>query len=436
MVLAQMGEDALTAVEGRIADLMGVMNAVTAELVEVIAEVDRTGLWQGWGIRSLEHWVTWRCGVSPRRARGLVALARRLPELPEVAAVFAAGSLTEDQAAVVCRHTTPPTDAQVAELAPLMTEPQLRRALASIPQPPPEPVAEERPAMESPSDPVPTGPHRYVRFGWADDGSWRLSAILPADEGSVVDRAIHVAFERELRDRHPDLDHLEVHAAAAARDQITWADALGRLASDGLNGLECAHDVCAGRPPGERFQVFVHVDADAGPDRPIAMHLGPLLPAGVDGFVTCDATVRAVLRGEGRPIGFGRRRRTVPPRLRVLIEARDGGCRVPGCGHRRRLHVHHLRHWRDGGPTDPDNLVALCPRHHRLLHFGRLRISGDPADPDGLVFSDERGRVLDPARASPIEGAARDAAAERDVPMPTYENPIGEPLQGRWLTWN
>jgi hypothetical protein len=126
----------------------------------------------------------------------------------------------------------------------------------------------------------------------------------------------------------------------------------------------------------------------------------------------------------------------VPPRLRVLIEARDGGCRVPGCGHRRRLHVHHLRHWRDGGPTDPDNLVALCPRHHRLLHLGRLRISGDPADPDGLVFSDERGRVLDPARASPIEGAARDAAAGRDVPTPTYKNPIGEPLHGRWLTWN
>jgi hypothetical protein len=32
MVLAQVGEDALIAVEGRIADLMGVMNAVTPAL--------------------------------------------------------------------------------------------------------------------------------------------------------------------------------------------------------------------------------------------------------------------------------------------------------------------------------------------------------------------------------------------------------------------
>jgi hypothetical protein len=431
MVTTQGAEDALLTVEQRISDLMGVMNAATAELVGVIAEVDRTGLWQGCGIRSLEHWVTWRCGVSARRARQLVAMARRLDELPAVREVFAAGSMSEDQAAVVFRHTTPATDDQVAELAPLMTEPQLRRALASIPQPAPEPVAEE--ASSVAVDPATAGPLRYVRFGWADDGSWRLSAMLPADDGAVVERAIQAAFDREFRDRYPDVEGADLLTRAAARDQLTWSDALLRLATDGLAGFDPGE---TGRPPGERFQVFVHVDAEAGPDRPAAMHLGPLLPAAVADYVTCDATVRAVLRRQAGPIGFGRRRRTVPPRLRVLIEARDGGCRVPGCGHRRRLHVHHLRHWRDGGPTDPDNLVALCPRHHRLLHLGRLRIDGDPADPDGLEFSDERGGVLGAARASPVEGSLREAAERRDVPTPSYESPIGEPLQGHWLTWN
>jgi len=31
---------------------------------------------------------------------------------------------------------------------------------------------------------------------------------------------------------------------------------------------------------------------------------------------------------------------------------------------------HHLVHWINGGPTDLDNLVLLCRRHHRMVHEG------------------------------------------------------------------
>lgn len=32
--------------------------------------------------------------------------------------------------------------------------------------------------------------------------------------------------------------------------------------------------------------------------------------------------------------------------------------------------AHHLRHWAQDGPTDLDNLVLLCHRHHKLVHKG------------------------------------------------------------------
>jgi hypothetical protein len=135
---------------------------------------------------------------------------------------------------------------------------------------------------------------------------------------------------------------------------------------------------------------------------------------------------------------MGRRERTVNPRLRTIIEHRDGGCRVPGCDQVRWLHIHHLRHWMDGGRTDPDNLFALCPAHHRMVHQGLLSIEGDPTEPSGLTFADDRGRRLEPARPTrPIRGSPiADVARDLNLPAPKWQHPPGEPLDTRWITWN
>ncbi|HET7667722.1 MAG TPA: HNH endonuclease signature motif containing protein [Mycobacterium sp.] len=55
------------------------------------------------------------------------------------------------------------------------------------------------------------------------------------------------------------------------------------------------------------------------------------------------------------------------------------------------MHAHHLRHWKDGGPTDLPNLVLVCPHHHRLHHRGIITITGPAA---ALVVTDSAGRPL------------------------------------------
>jgi 5-methylcytosine-specific restriction protein A len=61
----------------------------------------------------------------------------------------------------------------------------------------------------------------------------------------------------------------------------------------------------------------------------------------------------------------------------ALREA-DGVCQ--GCGEEAPfigedgepfLEVHHLHRRSDGGPDDPDNVVALCPNCHRRVHHGK-----------------------------------------------------------------
>ncbi len=118
-----------TAIEDEIAEVCGALNATTGRLVFLIARVLDTGAYEGTGIHAPEQWVAWKCGVSGGRARRLVAMARRLPELPETASALHAGELSEDQVAVVCRHAPAYADAEVATLARHATVSQLARTL-------------------------------------------------------------------------------------------------------------------------------------------------------------------------------------------------------------------------------------------------------------------------------------------------------------------
>ncbi len=399
--------------EERLAETVGLLNVVTAELVALIGEALRAGAWEGFGIRSPEHWVVWRCGMSPARARRLVAAARTLDRLPQVGALFEAGSLSEDQTAVIVRHTDADHDLQVAELAPFLTVPQLARVLPSLPRTEPGPPPGDR----QPGDDATTRPaQRAVRFAYGDDGMWWCSIRLPSDEGALVQKALELGRDHEFGLRNPNRRDRD----RSDPGDVSWADALLRITQSGLDAL----DSTTGRTPGERTQVILHLDADR--QAPARLHLGPVLPAGVADYLSCDSTVRCLLVRRGQPLAMGRRQRTVTPRLRMAIEHRDGGCRVPGCDRTRWLHIHHLVHWTHGGRTDPDNLAALCTVHHRMVHLGVLSIEGDPGRHDGLAFTDHQGRQLRPAPPRPphpdtttVEGRPSPGPCRGTVATPT-----------------
>ena len=118
------------------AQVCGVLNAATGALVALVARVLETGAYHGAGIRSPEQWVAWRCGLSSGRAHKVVAMARRLAQLPEVRSALEAGQVSEDQVAVVCRHTSAHADAEVATLARVATWPSWPAPFAATASPP------------------------------------------------------------------------------------------------------------------------------------------------------------------------------------------------------------------------------------------------------------------------------------------------------------
>jgi len=103
--------------------------------------------------------------------------------------------------------------------------------------------------------------------------------------------------------------------------------------------------------------------------------------------IACDAvrTVVTVAPSDGGsawmtgtpavPLSVGRATRTIPAHIRTALVLRDQGCRFPGCDRPPAwTDGHHIIHWSDGGPTELENLVSLCRRHHRRVHEQGWRI--------------------------------------------------------------
>ncbi|MCZ7535810.1 MAG: HNH endonuclease [Acidimicrobiia bacterium] len=414
-------EPDIVEVEAAMAEAAGLANAAQGRLVALVADGLARGVWHQDGVQSASHWLTWQLGVASGQARRLLVLARRAPELPATMAAFTAGELSFDQAAVIARHVPADHERSAVVLARQCTVRQLTRALSRYAFEPSDPDA-------PPEAPVPEPERRSVSFGGSDDGRWHLRADLPRRRGRSRRAGPHRRHQ-DLFGQQPGDTHGDAPGEATAgegRTRVTWADALVCVSESYLRCGEAA------LPAAGRFLINAHLETDpTDPGAPggLSVHLHSPLPDALRRLIGCDTTIRAVHETSGLPVSVGRSMRIVPERTRRQIEHRDGGCAVPGCAATRFLQIHHITHWENGGATDRANLVALCRRHHREHHQGRLTITGNPdrppGHPDTLAFTDAHGR--------PIGPAARPRPPRRQPPTAPYRHPTGERLDTRWL---
>ncbi len=439
-------QPAIESLEARVASVAGVLHASHARLVELTAEALEGDLWCQAGVHSPAQWLAWQVGVSPSRARQIVRVARRVDELPAMARALDGGELSLDQAAVVAARCPTGFDDDVVGVAVNATVPQLRRLLgryqfadpvAASHDPSRDDSTDDDPKADDPAPrPQPSaGPtpaeRRELSFWYDDDGSFHQHLTLPADEGAVVEAALVATRDELFRRDHPDVEPGTERWRAAQRE-LSWADAAVALASDSLAAGEATY----GGSVVDRYRAIVHLEADpTNPNgAPVAgLHLGAALPTSIRRYLLCDGDLLPVWQRKGTPIAHGRSQRVVPPKVRLLVEHRDGGCRVPGCDRTRWLHVHHIIHWEDLGETEPENLICLCQRHHRLHHLGKLPITGTASE---LTICDERGRPMVPVgRPDPVPLPAdlTAEAAARDIDPAVYRHPSGERVDPKWV---
>ena len=105
--------------------------------------------------------------------------------------------------------------------------------------------------------------------------------------------------------------------------------------------------------------------------------------------------------------------------------------RPPGSGARRREIARATNsdttpavdaYWEDGGPTELDNLVLLCPCHHRAHDRGVITLTG-PAQ--ALTVTDDTGRTLSP-------GSLARPPTKPPPAVAPYPGPTGERADWWW----
>jgi Domain of unknown function (DUF222) len=278
---------------------------------------------------------------------------------------------------------------------------------------------------------APTGPAR-IEAGKRQDtpaeaptGSARAAAREPQDTPAEAPTGSARTAAREPQDTPAEAPTGSDPATAHERRDASAeapARSAGEARADALL-LVCDSFLAHGatdRTAGDRYQVVVHVDDETIRDRErggrCELDTGAPLAPDTARRLACDAAIVPLLEHAGKPVGVGRKTRSIPPALRRALAARDRGCRFPGCHARRFVDAHHISHWADGGPTDLSNLVHLCHAHHRLLHEGGYTVT---AGRDGaLSFRGPDGRRLPDCPTPPAGRTAGLRARRPGQPLP------------------
>ena len=200
------------------------------------------------------------------------------------------------------------------------------------------------------------------------DGMSTVVAILPAADAQIVMNSIEafILRQEQLSSGGVALTSGEGTSAKLTIDQKR-ADALSAICTNFLS--EISETVTPQRRP-----LTVNVTIDLPTLLGLAENPGQLagygpIPASVARELASDAKWKRFITEPqtGNLLDFGRESYEPPQQLKDFLIARDRTCRFPGCRRSALLSdLDHAESWDSGGSTSPDNIGALCRRHHRL----------------------------------------------------------------------
>ena len=203
-----------------------------------------------------------------------------------------------------------------------------------------------------------------------DDGHGKVHGrfTLPTFEGAALKKALlaiaaprHQAAQGPLGDRLPTPERLGLALCAyIARYPTKRLPKTG-----GLNATAV---------------ILMDLDTLMGGLQAARLDTGePISPGQARRLAAEAGIIPAVLNGKSQVLDLGRANRFANDAQRIVKTIEAGGCEVEGCdAPPGTSHLHHKKRWADGGHTNRDDLIMICPWHHTRAHDQRYNMTQLP----------------------------------------------------------
>lgn len=411
----------LEQLESNITELSAHIQAATYRLLCLVRTYDQLEGWATGGFVSCAHWLAWRTGDDLITAREKVRVARALEQLPLISAAFSRAELSYSKVRALTRIACPENEAELLVMGAEGTASQLERIVRGFRRAQPLELIAAQAQHEN----------RTLHYHYNDQGMLELRVRLPPEAGALLVKALEAAFdalkERAHRNDNTEEDTKDNSKNDGEDDSDTTcieeishcqrqADAMVLLAESALD-----HNLARGSRA-ERYQVVVHVDAEALKSPPLQaseqaaneqaadeqvataknsaeerfqseLENGVGLCAETCRRLSCNSsTVVLTEDHEGKTIDVGRKTRRLSAALERALKSRDRGCQFPGCTHSRYVEAHHIVPWVDGGATSIENITTLCTFHHHAVHEQGFRMAR--SENGSLLFFSPSGTLI------------------------------------------
>ena len=379
-----------------------------ADLLELLVRFDELEGWKTAGAKHCPAWVNFELGISMKLGYEYLRVGRELRSLPTTTALFRVGKLSWSKVRLISRVADEANekilchaalDASVTDVERLCTEYRWKKVKSG------EADSDNDRYMQQWTS-------RSLSHSTISNGSTLIRLTLPPDLAQAYLNSIEHSLNH-LGGNQLQENQLEESGSTISQRR---ADAALLMAETSLQNA--GRDIATA----DRYQVIVSVDAaelakshtqealaihgatrqtcqssqsarssntddtsgksaDNKSDKPShnSQHVPSKRPT-IKGAgavaretarrIACDCRVITNIKTEGEPTDIGRGSRVWPVPMSRAIKERDQHCQWPGCTQTHNLHIHHIKHWADGGTTCVENGCCLCSAHHTAVHEG------------------------------------------------------------------
>jgi len=371
----------------RLKSLSRDMTSQHADLLALLVRFDDLQGWKTSGARHCAAWMNLEIGISLQLSWEYLRVGRKLQLLPTLNALFRVGKLSWSKVRLISRVADQDSEPLLCHAALDASVSDVKRICEAYRWG--EDGNSDNNSQDENDRALQQWDSRSLTWNNTGNGSTLIQLVVPPE--------IAQAFLNSIEHSMNQLDTTDSKLSNADYTMSQRrADAAVLMAEASLQSAGKAVATA------DRYQVIVSVDAADLPaaqsghrtashkvvnpsscpatnntniptKRPMLNGAGSIAHETVR-RITCDCSLSIHKTIKGEPVDIGRKSRVWPTAMERAIKERDKHCVWPGCTQSRHLHIHHIKHWADGGATSVSNGVCLCSHHHTLVHEGGYTI--------------------------------------------------------------